>query len=336
MKQGTLGEQYLKQSVLPYIHKQSKLLITGSNVGHDYSLFGNQISSDGLGEDPAIAWYKALNNFLCSGNVPESARLQLLLPAKIKDSEIKRCMEDFERLSAEDKIQIIGGHTEVSDTFTERRFVVTMLGAKESETLDLNECNTGQGQNGWYPNKKGICETTQIVVAGYAGIWGTNHLLACKEMELCRIFSEQFVKTASYEKHTYSIRPMAEKAMKLVRNKDEHFKLHYMHDISAGGVYGALWQLGKWMGKGFCVDNSLIPIRQETIEICESQNINPYLIDGTGGILFLCDCGNKLVKELHEEGIPANVLGEVGSESQCVVMFGDNERRVLTQEIQPK
>lgn len=331
MKQGTLGEQYLKQSVLPFIHKQNKLLITGSNVGHDYSVFGNQISSDGLGEEPIIAWYKALNNFLCSGNVPESARLQLLLPAKVKDSEIKRYMEAFERLSAEDKIQIIGGHTEVSETFANVCFVVTMLGENGAKVSDL-ACDNLK-QEVWKPNKKEIHEKTQIVMAGYAGILGTNRYINDKKEELQSFFSEQFLKSASYMEKAYSIRPITELVIKLVSENHHNFKLYYMHDISTGGVYGALWQMGKWMGRGFDIENNLIPIKQETIEVCETQNMNPYLIDGTGAVILVCDHGNVLVKKLHEAGISANVLGEIGRDSQCVVKFGDDERRVLTPDV---
>ena len=74
-----------------------------------------------------------------------------------------------------------------------------------------------------------------------------------------------------------------------------------MHDGSSGGVYGALWQMGVWMDKGFEVQHVDIPIRQETIEICEFFNINPYLLDATGCLFVVVEDGEKLVEYLAEQ-----------------------------------
>ena len=49
-----------------------------------------------------------------------------------------------------------------------------------------------------------------------------------------------------------------------------------MHDVTEGGIFGALWEMAEASGVGLCVDLKKIPIRQETIEICEFFNLNPY------------------------------------------------------------
>ena len=57
--------------------------------------------------------------------------------------------------------------------------------------------------------------------------------------------------------------------------------------IADGGVYAALWRLGEQYGLGLCVYGERIPILQETIEICEVADKNPYRLEGDG---FLCVC----------------------------------------------
>ena len=42
-----------------------------------------------------------------------------------------------------------------------------------------------------------------------------------------------------------------------------------MHDVTTGGIFGALWELAEASGVGLEIELKKIPIRQETVEICE-------------------------------------------------------------------
>ena len=55
-----------------------------------------------------------------------------------------------------------------------------------------------------------------------------------------------------------------------------------MHDVTEGGVFGALWEMAEASGVGLEIDLKKIPIRQETIEICEFFNLNPYQLISSG------------------------------------------------------
>ena len=58
-----------------------------------------------------------------------------------------------------------------------------------------------------------------------------------------------------------------------------------MKDVSRGGVFAALWEFSSKLQCGFEADLKKIPIRQETIEICEYFDLNPYQLYGQGAIL---------------------------------------------------
>ena len=47
--------------------------------------------------------------------------------------------------------------------------------------------------------------------------------------------------------------------------------------MGEGGFLSALWKMAEASQVGLEMDFSKVPIRQETIEICEIFDINPYI-----------------------------------------------------------
>ena len=98
--------------------------------------------------------------------------------------------------------------------------------------------------------------------------------------------------------------------------------------MTEGGIFGALWEMAEASGVGLSIDLKSIPVRQETIEICEFFGINPYQLISSGCMLMAADDGNALVRELKKEGIPATVIGKALDGKDRVLENGD-ERRFL-------
>ena len=101
-----------------------------------------------------------------------------------------------------------------------------------------------------------------------------------------------------------------------------------MHDVTEGGIFGALWELAEASGIGLEIDLKKIPVRQETIEICEFFGLNPYELISSGCMLMAASDGNLLVRELEKEGIPAVVIGKA-MEGNDRVLINEEERRFL-------
>lgn len=99
-----------------------------------------------------------------------------------------------------------------------------------------------------------------------------------------------------------------------------------MHDVTEGGVFGALWEMAEASGVGLDIDLKKIPIRQETIEICEVYDINPYLLISSGAMLIGTDHGSRLVEELTRAGIHASVIGYAVEGRDRIVRNGDEKR----------
>ena len=141
-----------------------------------------------------------------------------------------------------------------------------------------------------------------ILVTKWIGIEGTSIIAKEKERELRQRFSEAFVETAKGFDQYLSVVPESQIAV-------EH-GVSAMHDVTEGGIYGALWEVAEASGIGLEIDLKAIPIRQETVEVCEYFELNPYYLISSGCMLMAADRGHDLARKLTAAGIPAAVIGK--------------------------
>lgn len=89
-----------------------------------------------------------------------------------------------------------------------------------------------------------------------------------------------------------------------------------------------LWEMAEASGVGLEIDLKKIPVRQETIEVCEFFGINPYQLISSGCMLMAAEDGNLLVRELEKAGIPATIIGKATAGNDRVLL-NEEERRFL-------
>lgn len=351
MKCGSLDELHLESAVLDIIRKENKVSDICAELENDFSIVCDIVTADGSGDNPEIAWIKAYNNFCCSLSRCVGARISILLPQSAKEAFIKRSMETFSALATESGVKIVGGNTQVAANVTLPYFSVSLFGKRAIAESAINANNAINAKNdactlGASPfyDKKSVRPGDAIVMAGYAGMLGTNELIAKHAEAVKSRFGNHFSSGRLFEGREL----MIDKYISALDDKiDGHFAerlqvaeriqtvkhiqaVKYVHDVSFGGVYTALWQLGKWAGKGISVDNKRIPIRQETIEICELQDCNPYIIDGTGAVLFICENCEQVIKHLERGGMICSMIGRITDGKERLIRFGDGELRKLS------
>ena len=312
MEQGSLNELVLTRSVTKHIRKHNKKLVSGTGIGDDYASFtvdsDNMVCTEGWGTMPQVAWYKAMNNLSVSGGKPVGVRLQLMLPCDIEESAIKSFMSEFNSIADENGIQIMGGHTQISKAYSYPTFFVTAMGVMQE----------------YVPTPKKVEPGYDIIMTKYAGILGTDILVNSKADILEKRLSKGYIRGGFFGQTMYDVSKDAHIAAKFKDN------VCYIHDVSYGGVYGALWQLGVKINQGIRINHYNIPIKQETIEFCEIFDINPYMLEGTGSLLIVARQGDEIVKAFIDEGIPAAVIGKVTESRDRLVVLGDsNEKRFL-------
>ena len=157
-----------------------------------------------------------------------------------------------------------------------------------------------------------------LVGAGETGISGTLELI-CREWDKLRTyFSESFLR-------------MGVETLKncMISEEDVFWKeagFSALYFTENGGILSGLWKMAEASGVGMDVDLRRIPIRQETIEVCERLDVDPYKLEAKGSVLIGTAQGDALVRELEAHGIHAAVIGYADNGNDRLLHSGEITR----------
>lgn len=313
MKIGKVPENVLKRAVFKQVRHRRPEVILHAGVGEDCGaavLAPDEafvFSTDPItGADQGMGTYAVhitANDLASAGAEPVGILTSILLPPGTREIKLRRIMEEIEAACRELQIEVMGGHTEVTDVVNKPVITVTGVGkVKRAEIVSTAGLRPGD----------------ELVMTKWAGLEGTAILAAEHREDLVQRLPEELVDTAAGFIQYLSVVPDAAVAVQT--------GVTAMHDVTEGGIFGALWEMGEASGVGIITDIQKIPIRQETIEICEFYGINPYQLISSGSMLIGCTQGNLLVERLQEAGIPAAVIGRAVEGNDRVVMHGDEKR----------
>ncbi len=288
-------------------------MLVGPAIGEDCSIIdlnGDEVivmSTDpitGTVQDiGTLAVHITANDIASSGAEVIGVMLSVLLPENTPEAELRNLMRDVDKVCGQLGIEVLGGHTEVTKTVCQPIVTVTGIGKmKKADMIKTSGARPGQ----------------EIVMTKWAGLEGTAILAKAKEKELLTRYPADFIKEAQKMLDYISVVPESRVAMKVGATS--------MHDVTEGGIFGALWEIGAASKVGLEVDLQKIQLRQETVEICEFFDINPYMLISSGCMLIVCDNGNLLSDKLKAEGIPACVIGRITEGNDRVVINGDEKR----------
>ncbi len=172
-----------------------------------------------------------------------------------------------------------------------------------------------------------------VIMTGYIGLKGTA-ILAEKYREKLDARFPLYLSREAMEFGGEKDKEEFEAAKKALT---DHIEKHgavleetaFATEVKEGGFLTGLYELAKESGLGFELDLRKIPVRQETIEICEYFDINPYKLISSGSMLIACDNGGHMVRALEEAGIPASVIGLATEGPDRIVLY-DGVEKYLT------
>ena len=162
----------------------------------------------------------------------------------------------------------------------------------------------------------------QIVMTGFAGVSGAGLIAEKKIGELRKRFPVFLIRNAVIDGQ----RNYGEDLLSFLKENGNDYEIAELERVGEGGVFKGLWNLGESADTGFSVDLKSIPIKQETVEICNFFDINPYELYSDGVFLILARDGYTLAEDLERSGIPAAVIGRTHPLKKRVVCNNDEER----------
>ena len=315
MKIGKISESVLKRSVLKQIKNRRDEVVIGAGIGEDCAILSfledevvtltvDPVTATTF-ENAAYAVYTATNDIAATGAEPVGVLVSILLPESIYESELKEMMQELERTCESLQIEILGGHTEVARAVNCPIITITGVGKAKKDS---------------FASTKGAVPGQDIVISKWIGLEGTAIIANEKEEALRSKYPTHLIDAAKECGKLLSVIPEAATAIKS--------GVRTMHDVTEGGVFGALWELAESSGVGLEIDMQKLPIRQETIEVCEFVDMNPYQMISGGSLLMVTDNGFDLVRALEKDGINAVVIGKITDNNDRVVI-NEEERRFL-------
>ena len=321
MDRGTVNTRIIKRSILKHIARTEPV---GTTVGTDYSVVDRGaspfaiITAQGFSEYNAeMAYIRALNNLAAGGTSADSIIVDIQAEAYYSEDQLRREMNRLSELSHSRNIRIIGGNT----TYMKygghgASFTITAFGKVEESVLSQLTEKLTVGD--------------RIVIIGDSGRYGASLIVERARREFG---NEQENLTMDLNKNLSFLDRFAKSYLDgAVMDVNECYiqktakalvdgGVSYIHDVSFGGIYRTLTEIAEYSGRGIDIVHEQVPIRQDTIEICEFTGINPYELLGTGGVVAVVkpDKLEELEEHLREAGIKYSIAGELTEAGERVV-----------------
>lgn len=239
------------------------------------------------------------NDIYSAGAEPMGVLLTVLLPPESDEALLEEMMTGAIKAAEERNIEILGGHTEVTDAVCKPVISAAVIG----KTRDRKILSTGGAKAG-----------QDVIMTKWAGTEGTAILAKEWEEGLKAYLSEEELKMAREMKNYLSVGKESEIAF-------EHGATA-MHDATEGGILGAVWEVAECSGLGVDVYVENIPVKEETKKICKVMGIDYLGLISSGTMIIAADDGDKLVEKLQEAGIEAAVIGKLTEGGKYMLVNG--------------
>ncbi len=298
MKIGKMAANDLKKTILDKIEYNRDDVLIHAGIGEDCSVvdFGDEvlvISSDPITGATANAGYLAVhvacNDLAATGAKPVGVQVVLLLPSNLAYDKAGKLMKEIHDTAAEIGAEVLGGHTEILSYLDCPVIITTAVGKAD--------------KNAYIPTG-GARPGDDIILTKGAGIEGT-YILAndYDKLLLTKGVLPAVIKKAQGFGSLISVLPEGMIAARM--------GAHSLHDVTEGGLYGALEEMAEAADAGFILYKDQIPVRDETRLITDVLDIDPGGLISSGSMLIATDHGEELLDELIQAGINAFIIGKI-------------------------
>ncbi len=311
MRIGKLTNEQLKSVVLSKLRPKRDVLLR-SGVGEDCAALDFQGQACVLSTDPItgaeknagrLAVHVSCNDVASSGAEPEAMLVTLLIPPGKTMAEVESVIDDLTATADMLGVDIIGGHTEVTDAVNRIVLSTTVIGRTASNKL---------------VKSGGAMPGDTLIMTGCAASEGTYIIASERSGQLAHVLTEEELKEATVLGGSLSVISEGIIAGRLGATA--------MHDVTEGGVFGAVHELCEASGTGCDIRKQDIPILDVTKKICAHFGLDPYRLIGSGSMLITAKDPAVIMSVLDEKGISAAIIGTITVKDVCVIDSGKREK----------
>jgi len=294
MRYGKLTPKELKNNVFGIIGRRRAEIKVSSSLALDCASFAfdgdTLITSDpitGACENiGSLAIKVNANDIISCGGEPVAVLLTIIAPPDTKVEQIKKVMQDAEQEAITQNMEIIGGHTEFSDAVARIIVCCTAVG-KSNKPIFADKAQIGD----------------DIIMTKYVALEGTAIIASDKKDKLAGVLSRAEL---AYARSLHEYLSIAKEGMLAAK-----LNVHAMHDITEGGVIGAVAELAEASGAGAELYADKMPILEVTKKIATALDIDPLRLISSGSLLICAADGKKVAQELADAGVKATIIGKI-------------------------
>ena len=311
---GKISATSFKEILLPKCGYKRDEVLTGPKFGVDTAIIdlgdgkAMAVSSDPLSLIPSLglkesAWLSVhllANDMATTGFAPQFAQFVLNLPVSLSAADFQEYWHYIHIFCEEIGVAITGGHTgQIEGQNSTISGGGTMfLTAPKNKILTSNNAEIGD----------------IIVVTKESALSSTAILAKSFPETVIKQLGKEIYKQSEANFYQTSSLKEALLAAKILKPNDE---LKAMHDVTEGGVIGAISEVAQASGCGFKIENEKIPVGEAQKQISQLFKIDHRFSIGAGSMIMIVKKGveQKLINHLYENGIKATAVGEITPKS---------------------
>jgi hydrogenase expression/formation protein HypE len=318
MKTGKLDSKLLEEIVFKNIRYKRPEVLTRPGIGEDCAVvdFGKYdciLSTDpitgAISKIGGLAVHISCNDIASNGIEPLGILLACMLPEDTTVEQVEEIMRQAGEESAKLGVEIIGGHTEITAAVNQPIIVSTALGRAPKGSSQKSE-NMRPGDF--------------ILMTKEAGLEGTGIIAWDHKDKLETFLTLDEIRNAEAMLDQVSVVKEGIIAGKIGTAG--------MHDITEGGVLGAVWEMCQIADTGAELWLDEIPVAEVTKKICKYFDINWLRLISSGCMMIMAHPEQKdlLMKEIQSAGISVSCIGRITDSSEGLIMISGSIKSEIT------
>lgn len=323
---GKINSELFREVLRPRTGRQRENVIKGPKFGVDTSVIdlgngkGLAVSSDPLSLIPSLglkesAWLSVhllANDMATTGFAPQYAQFVLNLPPDFQLEQFKTYWNHIHTFCEDTGVAITGGHT----AQVPGQESTIPGGGTMFLQAPLEQIITSDGAE---PGDRIVVTKESALVASSILAMSFPETVQNKcGKEIYDQGCENFYRTSSLKD-----------ALTATDVLEPNTELKAMHDVTEGGLLGAIAEMAEASGCGFRVYDKELPAAKAPRQICKLFEIDHRLCVGAGSMIMAVQKGREqaLVDHLQEHSIPAATVGEMTPESNGCTIIENGEAK---------
>lgn len=299
MKTGKLDSKLLEEIVFKNIRYRRPDVLTRPGVGEDCAVvdYGDHecvLSTDpitgAVSEIGRLAIHVSCNDIASNGVEPLGILLAVMLPEGTPIEAVEEIMKQAGETSEKLGVEIIGGHTEITAAVAKPIIVSTAI---------------GKAPKGASQQAKNMSPGDYILMTKKAGIEGTGIIA-----HDCKDKLGDLLTPAELAEGEALLKQVSVVTEGVIAGR---IGTAGMHDITEGGILGAVWEMCEIAGTGAEVWEEAIPVAPITRKVCDYFNINWLRLISSGSMIIMAKPEKKdeLITAVQTAGVEITCIGRI-------------------------